>query len=100
MRDHVILQSADATYDIRMGDWKLVERANAPQFESVRNKRKAEQAVKKKKNAPKQDQLFNLKDDPAENTDLYSGNPKLALKMKQTLAQSRDRGFTRPLAAP
>jgi hypothetical protein len=37
VRDHVILQAANAIYDIRMGDWKLIERANAPAFESVRN---------------------------------------------------------------
>ena len=48
VRDHVILQSADATYDLRMGDWKLVERADAPEFTSVRNKRKTAAAEKKK----------------------------------------------------
>jgi arylsulfatase A-like enzyme len=62
LRDHVILQSADATYTIRMGDWKFIERANAPEFVSVRNKRKADQAAKKKKKAAAQhDELFNLK---------------------------------------
>ena len=30
VRDHVILQSAEATYAVRAGDWKLVERENPP----------------------------------------------------------------------
>ena len=96
VRDHVILQAADATYAIRAGDWKLVERASAPPFESVRNKRKTEQAAKKKKNAPKQDELFLLKADPAETNDVIAANAERAAKMKQLLAESRDRGFTRP----
>jgi len=63
VRDHVVLQSAGATYDLRSGDWKLVERANAPDFESVRNKKKTAAA-----------ELYNLKDDPAEKKDVIAAN--------------------------
>lgn len=97
VRDHVILQSADATYAIRSGDWKLIERANPPAFESVRNRRKTEQAEKRRKNsAQKQDELFNLKDDPSEANDVLAANAELAAKMRKALVEARDRGFTRP----
>jgi len=98
VRDHVILQSADATYDLRMGDWKLIERADAPGFESVRNPRKTEAAAKKKKRAAaaRHDELFNLRDDPAETKDVAGANPDRAAAMKKALVQARDRGFTRP----
>jgi arylsulfatase A-like enzyme len=97
VRDHVILQAADATYDIRMGNMKLVERANAPEFESVRNKKKTAAAEKKKKTAAhRSDELYNLKDDPSETKDVIASNKELAAKMKKLLVESRDRGFTRP----
>ena len=96
VRDHVILQSADATYDLRMGDWKFIERANAPTFDSVRNKRKTEAAEKKKKKAASlKDQLFNLQNDPAEAKDVISANADRAAVMKKFLTESRDRDYTR-----
>jgi arylsulfatase A-like enzyme len=97
VRDHVILQAASATYTIRMGDWKFVERENAPEFESVRNPKKAKQAAKKKKNAAQQkDELYNLKLDPSETKDVIADNAEQAAKMKKLLVESRERGFTRP----
>jgi arylsulfatase A-like enzyme len=97
VRDYVILQSAGATYDLRMGDWKLVERADAPDFAAVRNKRKTEAAEKKKKNASNQhDELYNLKTDPAEKKDVLAANSEVAAKLKKLLSQARDQGFTRP----
>ena len=95
-RDHVILQAADATYAIRMGDWKCVERANAPTFSAGRNKRTAEAAEKKKTAGPKRDELFNLKQDPSETQNLWTANKDRAVKMKKFLDESRARGFTRP----
>ncbi len=96
VRDHVILQSSDATYDIRMGDWKLVERANAPAFDTTRNKRTAEAAEKKKAAGVSHDELFNLKEDPFETKDVWAANQDRATEMKKILIESRDRGFTRP----
>jgi arylsulfatase A-like enzyme len=96
VRDHVILQSASAVYDIRMGDWKLVERANAPEFESVRNRRKTEQASRRRKSAPQHDELYNLRDDPAETKNIAAVNSDRVAKMKALLSSGRNRGFTRP----
>jgi len=97
LRDHVIVQAADATYAIRIGDWKFIERANAPEFSSVRNQRKTEAAAKKKKAAARRsDELFNLQRDPAEEKNVLAANSARAAEMKQALAAARDRGFTRP----
>lgn len=96
VRDHVILQAANATYAIRMGDWKLIERSDAPEFESVRNKRKAAAAEKKRKTASKPDELYNLRTDPAESRDVRAEHAERAAKMKQFLKQARERGYTRP----
>jgi arylsulfatase A-like enzyme len=101
VRDHVVLQAASATYAIRMGDWKLVERSGAPEFESVRNKRKAAAAEKKRKAAAaKPDELYNLASDPAETRGVRAEHAELAAKMKKLLNEARERGFTRPGAGP
>jgi hypothetical protein len=92
----VPVSSASAVYDIRMGDWKLVERAGAPQFESVRNKRKSAQAARKQRAAPKKNELYNLRDDPAEEMNLAASHAKRMARMKQFLVDARERGFTRP----
>ena len=81
---------------IRVGDWKLVEQAEAPGFESVRNKRKTEAAEKKKKAASRKDELYNLQNDPAETKDVISANADRAAAMRKLLNESRDRGYTRP----
>jgi arylsulfatase A-like enzyme len=96
LRDHVILQSAGAVYDIRMGDWKLVERADAPTFESVRNRKKAEQAARKRRRESRNDELYNLQNDPFETKNVAAENPDLVAKLKKALTVARDQGFTRP----
>jgi len=95
VRDHVILQAADATYAIRMGDWKLVERTETPAFEP-RNRKKADAAAKKAKAAPKHDELFNLREDPSEARDVFSAHAERARQLKQRLQSARDSGVTRP----
>ena len=97
VRDHVIVQSAQAIYGIRVGDWKLIERANPPEFESNRNPRKTAQAAKAKAAAAaKEDELFNLREDPSETKNVIAANAELAARMRKTLAEARNRGFTRP----
>jgi arylsulfatase A-like enzyme len=96
VRDHVILQSADAVYTIREGDWKLVERIGAPHYEP-RNQKKAK-AEAKRKQAGTQDELFNLKTDPAEAKNVLAEHPDRAAAMKKRLVQARQAGHTRPEA--
>jgi arylsulfatase A len=96
VREQLVLQAADATYDIRMGDWKLVERADPPSFESVRNKRKTEQAANKRRQTAKRaDELYNLKADPTETNNVAAANPDRVKALKQALVAARDRGETR-----
>ena len=95
VRDHLVLQAADATYAIRMGNQKLIERVDAPPFEH-RNRRQAQLAERRKKNGPKADELFDLAADPSETNNIASGNSEQATGMKRRLVEARDRGFTRP----
>jgi arylsulfatase A-like enzyme len=92
VRDHFIMQAADGTYALRLGDWKLIERVGAPKFEH----RPTTKTGKKIHEGPKHDELFNLKDDPAETKDLSATHADHVAKMKRLLAAARDRGFTRP----
>ena len=95
VRGPVILQSADGTYDLRLGDWKLVERVNAPAFSPNRNKRTIAAAQKKQAAAFSRDELYNLQKDPFEMHDEWSTQQERAAAMKKILGESRDRGFTR-----
>jgi arylsulfatase A-like enzyme len=94
VRDHVILQSADAVYTFREGDWKFVERTGAP-LVPPRNKKKADAKAKRKNSDTHQDELYNLKSDPAESKNVIVENAELAAKMKRRLAQARQAGYTR-----
>ena len=95
VRGPVILQSADGTYSLRTGDWKLVERVNAPAFSTNRNKRTIAAAQKKQAAAFSRDELYNLQKDPFETHDEWSTQQERAAAMKKILGESRDRGFTR-----
>ena len=102
MRDHVVLQAGDATYAIRKGDWKFIERTDAPTLEFKNQKqadKAAELAKKKAKKATQQDELFNLKDDSVEATNVLAAQADRAAQMKKQLTDARDQGFTRPGAA-
>ena len=92
VRDHVILQAASAVYSLRQGDWKLVERVGAPPYE----RRPTKHPVKHDPNASTHDELYNLRDDPAEKHDVAADNAAIVVSMKQMLSAARDRGFTRP----
>lgn len=96
-RESVILQAASAVYDIRIGDWKLVERQGAPDSETVRNPRKTQvAAARRQKAAAQPDELYNLKNDPAELHDLATSEPQRVAHMKEALNKAREPGFTRP----
>jgi arylsulfatase A-like enzyme len=95
VRGPVILQSADGTYNLRMGDWKLVERVKAPTFSTDRNKRTIAAAKKKQAAAFPRDELYNLKADPFETRDEWPTHQDRAAAMKKILGESRNRGFTR-----
>ena len=92
VRDHFIMQAADGTYALRRGDWKLIERIGAPKFEP----RPSTKTAKKPHAGPTHDELFNLKDDPAETKDLAASHGEQVATMQRLLSAARQRGFTRP----
>ena len=88
------------------GGWDLVEiapNAEPPvcrvmdygkfRFEQAK---KAQAAKKKQKAGPQRDELYNLKQDPAETNNVLADHAELAAKLKKFLNDARDRGFTRP----
>ena len=106
VRDHVIVHSANAEYAIRVGNWKLVERENAPQVEPRRRARPAGAPVRerpagqkggqaRRKAVPAHDELFDLAADPAEAKDVHADHPEVVAKLRKALAEARDRGRTR-----
>jgi arylsulfatase A len=107
VRDRVILHSADAEYAIRMGNWKLVERENAPDVEPRRRAGPANAPPRerpagqkgggqaRRKAAPAHDELFDLAADPAEAKDVHAEHPDVVAKLRKALAEARNRGRTR-----
>jgi arylsulfatase A-like enzyme len=87
VRDHVILQDAHATYAVRVGDWKLVERLNPP---PVGPKGRGQNTK-----AAGHDELYNLAADPSEAKDVSGQNPEVVARLRKVLADARDRGRTR-----
>lgn len=92
IRDHVVLQDARATYAIRSGDWKLIERIGKPKVEP-RNKAAEKKGGKKD---PDHDELYDLADDPGETKDVSAANPEVVKQLRKMLADARARGHTRP----
>ncbi len=100
VRESVILQSADATYSVRQGDWKFIERTDTPIFATDRNKRTVDAATHKKAAGLTTDELYQLATDPAETSDVRAAHVERAAALKKLLVTARDRGFTRPDAGP
>jgi arylsulfatase A-like enzyme len=94
VRDHVIVQDAHATYAIRAGDWKLVERTNPPGFQP-RNAAAAKKIAAARKKEATHDELFNLAEDPGEMKDVQAAHPEVVARLRRMLAQARERGQTR-----
>jgi arylsulfatase A len=94
VRDHVILQDARATYAIRAGDWKLVERA-APPPVTARNRNAEMRIANARKRAPAHDELFDLASDPAEAKDVHAEHPDVVARLRKRLAEARESGRTR-----
>lgn len=96
-RDHLVQQDNGntETFGLRVGDWKLhhygkKKAKNIIVEETLRRVDVAEY------------QLFNLEEDPAEQTDVIADNPEVADRMKQRLEKVIAEGRTRPIemAAP
>jgi arylsulfatase A len=91
-RDFIILQDASANYAIRQGDWKLIERENAPKLEA--RGAKGERRAAQSKGAPTHDELFNLTEDPGETKDVASKHPNIVNRLRKQLTKTREQGFS------
>lgn len=87
-RDHMILHSADGTFAIRQGPWKWVEGVPVSDLKP---------GVRKSRANEFKPQLFNLKDDPAETTDVSAQHPEVVQKLSALLNRYRDGGYSREM---
>jgi arylsulfatase A len=90
-RDSIVLQDASANYAIRQGDWKLIERENAPEI-PARNKKVA--AAQARKGTELHDELYNLAEDPSESKDVAAKHPNIVKRLRKQLARTREQGFS------
>jgi arylsulfatase A-like enzyme len=94
-RDFVVVQDAFANYAIRQGPWKLVERENPPPLQA-RNAQVEQKIGRVRTQASKQDELFNLADDPAETKDVAAQHPDILERLRKLLAKTREQPSRRP----
>jgi arylsulfatase A len=84
IREATIHHSGGGEFALRQGPWKLIERLPR----SRRNQQTSEETTY---------QLYNLKNDPAEENDLVEQHPEIVQRLTQLLNTYRDQGYSRPL---
>ena len=88
LRDSTVHHSLNGTFAIRIGDWKLVEgNLGSGGF--------TKPSVIKPKKGDAAGQLYNLKTDPAEKTNLYAKNPDVVKRLKARLDEIKSSGNSR-----
>ena len=87
-RDHMFIHSSDGVFAIRKGPWKWIE--GIPVSDIKLGARKAHASQFKP-------QLYNVKDDPAETTDVSAQNPEVVKELSALVNRYRDGGYSREL---
>jgi len=87
IREAVVVHNAEGVFGIRQGDWKLIEARSTPE---MRNNQWAKEGATT--------QLYNLREDPRETTDLSAAQPEITARLLSLLKKCRERGFSRPMA--
>jgi arylsulfatase A-like enzyme len=85
---HLIIASGRNGYTIREGDWKYIDMLGSGGFSKPNR-------IKPQPGGPK-NQLYNLKTDPGETTNLTLQHPEISKQMKKTLKGIVDSGRSRP----
>ncbi len=88
IREATLHQSGDGTLAIRQGPWKLCQALGSHGFSEPRT-------VKPQPGDPS-GQLYNLADDPAEQTNLWLQEPKVVARLTALLAQYKSTGRSAP----
>ena len=88
LRADMIVHSSDGVFAIRKGPWKWIEGVPADEIKAGARKAHADEF---------HEQLFNLKEDPAETKNVIAQHPDVAKEMKALLERYRDGGYSREL---
>ncbi len=88
VRDHIILHSSDGVYAIRKGPWKWIEGVPAAGIK---------RAGPRMKDPQFREQLYNTKEDPAEERDVSAEHPEVVQELRALLVRYRDGGCSRTL---
>lgn len=87
-REHMFLHSADGVFAIRKGPWKWIEGVPVSDIKLGARKARATQF---------KPQLYNVKDDPAETTDVSAQHPEVVKELSALVNRYRDGGYSREL---
>ena len=87
-RDHMFIHSSDGVFAIRKGSWKWIE--GIPVSDIKLGARKAHATQFKP-------QLYNVKEDPAETTDVSAQHPEVVKELSALVNRYRDGGYSREL---
>ncbi|MFO1484824.1 MAG: arylsulfatase [Verrucomicrobiaceae bacterium] len=87
-RDHMFIHSADGVFAIRKGPWKWIEGVPVSEIKP---------AVRKSRASQFKPMLYNVKDDPAETTDVSAQHPEVVKELSALVNRYRDGGYSREL---
>lgn len=87
-RDHMFIHSADGVFAIRKGPWKWIEGVPVSDLKPGVRKSRANQY---------QPQLYDVKEDPAETTDVSAKRPEVVKELSALVNRYRDGGYSREL---
>lgn len=98
VREFTLHQTMRLALAIRQGDWKYLDHQGSGGNNYIRNKRLAAFALPEAlPDAP--GQLYNLKSDPGETTNLYDQHPEVVRELQAKLEASNASGRSAPLPA-
>ncbi|MHC4751647.1 MAG: sulfatase-like hydrolase/transferase [Planctomycetota bacterium] len=89
IREAIVHHSGSGMFSIRQGKWKLILGRGSGGFSSPKT-------YKPKPGEPK-GQLYNLEDDVAETSNLWSKNPQIVERLTNLLESYKQQGHSRPL---
>ncbi len=87
-RDHMFIHSSDGVFAIRKGPWKWIEGVPVSDIKA---------AVRKTRATQFKPQLYNVKEDPTETTDVSAQHPEVVKELSALVNRYRDGGYSREL---
>lgn len=87
-RDHMFIHSADGVFAIRKGPWKWIEGVPVSDIKP---------GVRKSRASQFKPMLYNVKEDPAETTDVSGQHPEVVKELSALVNRYRDGGYSREM---